>query len=316
MEFKQLQYFRVIAKERSISVAAEKLYITQPALSRSLKRLEDEVMTPLFVRKSNGVELTEAGEAFLAEIDQVFVHFERGLNNARMIAAQQRPRLAVSCSFEDFDDGLIEQIHHRFPDVQTSVDILPPTQALQELLSGRVDFALVPRQTAQAGVVYEHLLSEEMLLSAAEGHPLCGRGSVRPEELNGCTCVCNEVAFDWESIQQICQEHQIDMTLAFSSNNHQTAGRFRSLTGSVQFVQIGAVAATAPDDERRLIFPARIVPQVFHRHIYLAYHGSKRLSEADTCFLELIRSCFARKRRLLDQFAEQVFGPEDRKASP
>lgn len=86
MELKQLQYFRAVAKQNSISRAAEALYITQPALSRCIKRLEKEIGTPLIERMSTGVKLTPAGEAFLKELDQSFLHIEQGIHNARKTA--------------------------------------------------------------------------------------------------------------------------------------------------------------------------------------------------------------------------------------
>ena len=151
MELKQLQYFRAAAKRNSISQAAEALYITQPALSRCIRRLEEEVGTPLFTRTSNGVRLTPAGEAFLEELDQMFLHFERGLNNARLAAQQQHPLLSVVYSFEEFDNGVLEQMHNDFPDVRTSISILPPEQAYRELLAGkRISLSCPGCQTAAA----------------------------------------------------------------------------------------------------------------------------------------------------------------------
>lgn len=302
MELKQFQYFRAVAKHNSISLAAEALYITQPALSRCIRRLEEEVGVELLVRQNNGVHLTEAGAALLQELDQAFLHIEQGLLNARTIAQQDSPRISIVYSFEEFDTGVVYQLHQAFPDVQTGLDILPPDKAYRELLAGNADFAVIPRRDQRAGFVYQHLLSEEMLLSAAPGHPLHGRQYVTLSELDGQEIVCNEVAFDWDSIQKICVKNGIQLKLLASSNDHQTVGKFREMTESMIFIPMGALADWR-EDGRDLVPPARVVPQVFRRDAFVVYSETKKLSVAEKYFLELLQSSYRKKQHTIQQYA-------------
>ena len=302
MELKQFQYFRAVAKHNSISLAAEALYITQPALSRCIQRLEEEVGVKLLVRQNNGVHLTEAGAAFLQELDQAFLHVEQGLLNARTIAQQESPRISIVYSFEEFDTGVVYQLHQAFPDVQTSLDILPPDKAYRELLAGNADFAVIPRRDHRPGFAYQHLLSEEMLLSAAPGHPLHGRQYVTLSEMDGQEIVCNEVAFDWDSIQKICVKNGIQLKLLASSNDHQTVGKFREITESMIFIPMGALAYWEKDG-RDLVPPARVVPQVFRRDAFVVYSEAKKLSVAEKYFLELLQSAYRKKQHTIQQYA-------------
>ena len=64
MELRHIRYFLTVADEGSLTKAAEKLLIAQPPLSRQIRDLEEELGTPLFYRKNNGVSLTEAGVRF------------------------------------------------------------------------------------------------------------------------------------------------------------------------------------------------------------------------------------------------------------
>ena len=308
MELKQLRYFQKVAKLSSITMAAEELYISQPAMSRCIKRLEEEVGTDLFERTMTGVQLTEAGIALLIEVDQMFEHLSSGLNQARILAKRDQPRLNLVYSFEEFNTELFAQFHFDFPDVQTNIDILPPDQAYRELLSGKADFAIIPRVGEQAGIVYEQLLSEEMLLAAAAEHPFYGRQFVSLEEMDGQTCVCNEVVYDWDSIQKTCSRHQIDLKLTLSSNDHQTAGRFRNLLTSMMFVPISATMKRDESDTRKLQYPSRIVPQVFRRNIYLAYHAGKRFTTAEKHFLELLRGYYKKLHADIQAFSVSQFG--------
>ncbi|MBL8856014.1 MAG: LysR family transcriptional regulator, partial [Planctomycetaceae bacterium] len=71
MELDQLRYFLRVAETKSFTRAAELLIVSQPALSRSVQRLEEELGVPLFVRKSRVVELSEAGEKFKIRAEQI-----------------------------------------------------------------------------------------------------------------------------------------------------------------------------------------------------------------------------------------------------
>lgn len=307
MELKQLQYFRKAAKTKSISTAAESLYITQPALSRCIKRLEEEVGVPLLRRTSSGVELTAAGTALIAELDQMFAHLEHGLSSARLIGNQQLPTLKVVYCFEEFDPGIIYQLHSAFPDVRTSFDILPPEQAYRELLSGKADFAVLSQVPEHPGLRFRQLGSEEMMLSFPEGHPLFARTFVSLEELDGLDVVCNAVGFDWSSIQRICEEQKISMNLKFSSNSHQTVGRLHNIMQSALFVPIGSVAEFR-DSGRNQALPARIVPQVFRRNIIVAWPEQKRLTTAEKYFMELLQRSTRQTQQKTQEFCMEVYG--------
>lgn len=308
MELKQLQYFRAVAKQNSISRAAQSLYITQPALSRCIKRLEQELGTPLMERMNNGVKLTPAGEAFLQELDQAFFHLEQGIYDARKTANMDQPRLSIVCSFEDFDDQVLEQLHHSFPDIEIHMDILPPDQAYRELLAGKANFAIIPPYRTRHDIVYEDLLKEEMLVFPAEGHSLYGKQTISVSELDGCTCVCNEVAYGWDSISKACEDNHITLKLLLSGNDHQTIGRFKRLMDSMLFVPISATMHRTSDDTRVMAFPTRVVPQIFYRSICLAYREGKQFSPAEKRFTELVRGYYRKQQQEIQAFTNATFG--------
>lgn len=295
MELKQLQYFRRAAKKKSISLAAEELYITQPAMSRCIKRLEAEVGVELLERGQDGVVPTKAGAIFLQELDEVFLHLERGLELARMTANLDSPMLSIVYSFEDLELGLMETFHHDFPDIRTKLEILPPDQAFRELLAGKADFAIIPKPEEHQGVTWDHLMTEEVLLSPAEGNPFYKRQTVELSELDGMSCICNEVSVSWKEIQRICGENGINLKLQLSSNSHQAAGRFKNLMNSMMFIPASVVYRKRPEgDTRELVQPARITPGVFQREICVAYPKDKRMSDAERHFLSLLKGYYRR----------------------
>ncbi len=99
MNFRKLRYFCTIATEGSLSKAAEKLFVAQPALSRQISELEEEVGTPLFSRQARGVSLTAAGKSFLRDVTKILEDMEEAKSRALQAAQGQVGNL---------DIGLIE----------------------------------------------------------------------------------------------------------------------------------------------------------------------------------------------------------------
>lgn len=99
MNFRKLRYFCVVAEEGSISKAAEKLFVAQPALSRQISELEEEIGTPLFHRLARGIALTAAGKVFLEDANKLL---------AQMDQTRERALLAASGKIGGLNIGLIE----------------------------------------------------------------------------------------------------------------------------------------------------------------------------------------------------------------
>ena len=86
VELKQIKHFVAVAEELNFRRAAERLHITQPPLSQSIKSLEETVGVKLFERNTRGVQLTKAGEAFLGESLEILSAAQRSISVARQAA--------------------------------------------------------------------------------------------------------------------------------------------------------------------------------------------------------------------------------------
>src|SRR5215475_716479 len=95
MELRHLRYFIAVAEERHITRAAERLGMQQPPLSRQIKAIEREMSVQLFRRKPRGVELTDAGRAFLNDARAMFAHLGHALDTAQRTARGEQGQIAV-----------------------------------------------------------------------------------------------------------------------------------------------------------------------------------------------------------------------------
>lgn len=130
LHIEQLQAFVEISSSKSISVAAENLYIAQPSLSRSMKLLEEELGLTLLTRSSNGVRLTEAGHTLLPTIQEILYQINtlkqqaNALNNSQQTVNQEPFRLCTLQSVADcILTSALEEIHRTFPDTKFQITI-------------------------------------------------------------------------------------------------------------------------------------------------------------------------------------------------
>ena len=94
MNFLNIKYFMAIAEERNISAAARKLYVSQQSLSEHLKKLENEIGAPLFIR-GNTITLTVAGECFLEGAKEIIVSYDRMISNINAVTEKRRSSITI-----------------------------------------------------------------------------------------------------------------------------------------------------------------------------------------------------------------------------
>lgn len=192
MHLTRLRYFIAIAEEQNVGRAARRLRVAQPALSRQLKALEDEVGVPLVERTARGVRLTAAGSAFLEHARRAVADVESGMREARASAAAG-PGTTLRICPPDWPHrarrvaGAITSLRARHPDVAVMYDTTPWLVHAAALLAGELDVgfgvAMSPEDYGDR-ITAIRLVDEPAsgaLLPA--GHPLAQRESLTLAEL-------------------------------------------------------------------------------------------------------------------------------------
>jgi len=176
IKFRHLVCFLEVARQGSLARASDKLAISQPALSKTLKELETLLETSLFVRSKSGAALTEAGVAFLRYAGPSVQSLREGVNTLR--AGGHEPatvRLGVLSTVESLlVPEVICRLHAQHPSLVVSVVTGPSAYLLSQLRLGELDL-VVGRMTDSPqiqGLIFEHLYSESMTLVVRRDHPL------------------------------------------------------------------------------------------------------------------------------------------------
>jgi DNA-binding transcriptional LysR family regulator len=186
MELRTLRYFVTVAEESHFGRAAARLHMSQPPLSRAIKRLEAEVGAPLLLRSPAGVSLTPVGRVLLEEARELLDHAERV--RERVAATAGTARLDVGILGDSVDPGasrLAEAFRARHPGIELRVrdtDLTDPTCGLR---AGRVDVALTRGPFDETGLEVAELRHDPVGVVLRADDPLARAGSLTRADLAG-----------------------------------------------------------------------------------------------------------------------------------
>ena len=185
-DLRQARAFLFVADELHFGRAAARLFMTQPALSRTIRALEASVAVALFERSTRRVRLTPAGEAFAAECRLALGHFERAGAAARNAADGREGRLRVG--YMDFAiNGRLPQIlkafRSKYPQVMVDLEYIPTAMQHTALLEGRIDIGFVIGEFRAPSVRNTAVDRDDFVVLMPEGHRLASRASIRLADL-------------------------------------------------------------------------------------------------------------------------------------
>jgi len=173
MELRHLRYFIAVAEEGHITRAAERLRMQQPPLSRQIKAIEEEMDVQLFRRKARGVELTDAGRAFLDDARAMLAHLDHAFDTARRTARGEQGRISVGYTlFHPVVPRVIREFRQAFPLVSLTLEESSPYDLIERMQNDKIDVAFITLIADQEGVAIEPLLEEPRVVALPSGHPL------------------------------------------------------------------------------------------------------------------------------------------------
>ncbi len=180
MEFDQLRYFLQVAERGNFTRAAEDLLVSQPALSRSIQKLEEELGQPVFERKTRSVALTEAGTLLQARAQQVLSILED--TKAEITDDGQSGRIRIG-AIPTIAPYFLPEILRRFSTVFPKATVIVQENTTDVLLKsctqGEIDLAIIALPVPAKYLEVEELFKEELLLVLPPEHPLVDKPRIR-----------------------------------------------------------------------------------------------------------------------------------------
>ena len=177
VELRHLRYFIAVAEEQHITRAAERLGMQQPPLSQQIKAIERELDARLFHRKARGVELTDAGRAFLDNARAILARLDHTFETTRRTARGEQGRICVGVTptgpFHPFVPRVIRAYQEAFPLVSVTLEECLSLELIERLRSEYIYAAFLRTPVADPeDLVINPLLDERMVVALPRAHPL------------------------------------------------------------------------------------------------------------------------------------------------
>jgi DNA-binding transcriptional LysR family regulator len=186
-----IEYFReflVLAELLNFRVAAESLYITQPALSRHIKALENSLDTTLFKRTTQSVILTPAGEFFQSRISPLVNDYNDICSRIRIMKGGFINRLRLGVPYYaivDYLGPVPEAFEHTFPDIKLQYNVGDPYEVIEDLYYDRIDICILPRYASPSikGIEFIPIFEEPLGVLMNKQDPLAQKSAISLREL-------------------------------------------------------------------------------------------------------------------------------------
>jgi DNA-binding transcriptional LysR family regulator len=278
LAFGELQAFVAVAERLSFRAAAESLFITQPALSRRIDKLEGVLQVRLLERTSRRVAMTDAGRQFLEHARSAIAEMEMALGGITAAAAQRSTVVTVACVPSVANHvlpGALEAFSKRFPNVRLRVLDESGAQVVQSVTLAHADFGVSFVGAQEADLDFKAIYTEQYVLAVRRDHPLAQKKQVGWVDLAGTRLISvssrssNRILFD-NALAELKERPAV-----FCEVNHVTAALAMAAAG----VGVAAVPALAYSAVRYPTLAAlELVGPAVHRTLGLLSRKGGHLS--------------------------------------
>lgn len=188
LEIGELQAFIAVAEQSSFKAAADGLFISQPALSRRIEKLESSLKVRLFERTTRRVSLTDAGRQFLVHAEAVINQLQQAVEGMSRSSEQRKEHVTVACVASVANQLLpdvLKDFAQRHPEVFVRVIDESAPEVLECVVSGTADFGINFIGGQEADIDFRAINTERYVLIVRNDHPLADRPAVTWSALAG-----------------------------------------------------------------------------------------------------------------------------------
>jgi DNA-binding transcriptional LysR family regulator len=289
MDLAELNVFLTVARERSFSRAAQKLFRTQPAVSIGVRKLEESVGEPLFVRGARSGQLTDAGK-LLASYAERMLNLRQEITRAMAdLRTGQRGELSLGVNESSIHALLPALARYRqlYPDVHLAVRRTFSRDIPSELMNYRLDLGVasfVPQEQPLASV---KIFRDELAFVVSPGHRLAKKGRVDITDLGAESFIAHIVESPFRNrVIQLFAKHHVPLHMSVEMPTIESIKRFVQMDIGVAIVPRMCVRWEV---EQGLLVEVKIRQLRMPRDLYLLYRRRGPLSHAAAALLKMMR---------------------------
>lgn len=290
MEWQQLEYFKVTARFQHMTLAAEELKLSQPALSRAISRLEAELGVPLFDRQGRSIVLNKYGKLFLSHVNRILYEFEESKREIEDIISPDSGEVSLGFLHTlgaSSIPELIKGFSRKYPEIRFTLHQNNTEVLINQLFSGEIGLCMSYPDESLEGVNWTRLWSEELYVIVPSDHRLAGCSTIDLKEIEDERLISYKEGYGTRKIiDEFLKKAGISPKITFESDEVHTV---------IGFVAAGLGIGMIPDSGG--IYPKEI--SVLHvnspecrRDIGIACLKGRYMPPPELRFLEYVKEHF------------------------
>ena len=289
MDLASLQVFQTVAREKSFSRAAEKLYRTQPAISISVRKLEEWVGQPLFVRGSGAGMLTDAGALLLEYAERMLNLREEIRKGMKELRGLERGQVSVGVNESSIHAllpalGLFREMH---PGIHIRVQRVYSRDVPREVLNHHLDIGVISYLPEERELAAVEFYRDSLTLVVWPGHRLAKKKEVDISELGTETFVAHIVESPYRlRVLQMFARQRVPCRMDIELPTIESIKRFVEMKKGVAIVPRMCVER---EIERGDLRELHLRQMRIHRRLYLIYRQDRPLAAAAQQLIEVLR---------------------------
>lgn len=285
MDTQHLQAFVAIAESGSFSAAAERLHLTQPAISKRIALLEEQLKSPLFDRIGRQVALTRAGQVLLSKATLILSEVTAAQRAIADLKGEVEGKLSIATSHHvglHYLPPYLREFSKQFPQVKLDLHFLDSEQAYHEILQGRFDLAIITLALEQDARLQSHNLWHDQLhFVAAPTHPLTAQSHLQLADLSQHPAIMPDTnTYTTQLVSNLFVTQNAALNIGMVSNHLDTIKMLLS---------IGLGWGILP---KRILDNQLVILDVVHepimRPLGCIHHKQRSLNNAAKMFLQLL----------------------------
>ncbi|WP_372778638.1 LysR family transcriptional regulator [Litorivivens sp.] len=286
MDTQTLRAFLTVAECQSFTEAAELMHLTQPAISKRLSNLEQQLEHRLFDRIGRKVSLTEAGEALLPQARAILLAMANAERSVRDLDGSVGGKLSMGISHHIGLHRLppvLRYFTRTYPEVRLDIDFMDSEQAHDMILHGELDLAVITLSPEQEPNLESFAVWEDPLtVATALDHPLASRKAVTLRELQQHTAIPPGLnTYTGQIIKRLFDEAGLKMDIAMSTNYMETIKVMVSIG-----LGWSILPATLIDDSVEAL---TLKGHQLSRTLGCVHHRNRSLSNAAEAFIKVLK---------------------------
>ena len=289
MNLNQLKIFYLAAKRKNLSVAAEELYITQPAVTKGIQRLQEFYDMKFVDHIGKKLVLTDAGEVLYEIAEKIFELESKAEESIRDFQERKRGRIRILSS-ESFGDYYLPRIiipfSKTYPLVRISMNILPTEQVVEHTATLNNDIGFISYPVDHPKLLVKEVLEDQLVVITRPEHPLTRHPALAPRHLEDQLLIMHETgSAPRRAFERFIRKNDLSVTVHLELSSNRAIKR--AVEDGIGIALVSRKVANEEIQAKRLVAIPLADPSMT-RKFYIVHHKDKYLSESLQNFIDRV----------------------------